>query len=480
MSEALPTQPAISHWRVRAVGAVAGLLLALCNLYPPVVSLQVVALALILYVPAKRRVSSGSLVLMGLYMGLGYTIPQVVYLRLPAIMTGILVVELVAMSMLLALLAGRAVSAGGATGAFAAAACITVLDWANYTVIPLWGTAQSLARSWSAYPSLILFESFTGMPGTVFVTATIAASAAILMAQARSRRHIVAGAVALLLVMAIINAYVGIQKPVARVAVAAVGWSWTAEGLQPDTPAGFDALYASPIAEAAGKGAKLVVTPEAGLSVMRNTRKQLFEVLSKLAADNKVWLVVGYIDSEFNENRLVMFSPDGKAELTYSKTHIIPGMETWNKGTGAVAAIRIDGIWMGGMICQDDNFADISRRHAREGTQLMAVPTLDWACVSTAHVSNSLHRPIESGYAIVRAATNGVSLIATAHGKVLAQMNHLTDGPGYIVAEVPIYRGGTFYGRVGNWVVWAAAIFVAGYAVARRGRVKNSPQVDAD
>jgi apolipoprotein N-acyltransferase len=461
----------------------AGLLFALCNLYPPVVPLQILAFGLILYIPAKWRVSTGSLALMGLYVGLGYTMPQVFYLRLPAVMTAILVVDLTAMSILLVCSAGLFIRAGGIAGIFVAAACITVLDWANYMLIPLWGTAQSFGRSWSAYPSQILFESFTGMPGTVFVVATVAASAAMLAVQSRSRQNIVASALVLLLVAALANMYVVMQKPVARVTAAAVGWSWTADSIGPDTPEGFDKLYARPIAEAAGKGAKLVVTPEAGLYVVKNTRQQLFDALSKLAASNKVWLAVGYIDSELEENRLVMFSPDGKAELTYSKTHIIPGMETWNKGTGKVAAIRADGVWAGGMICQDDNFTDISRRHSREGTQLMAVPTLDWACVSTAHVSNSLHRPIESGYALVRAAINGVSIITTAHGRVLARMNHVTEGPGYIVAEVPIYRGGTFYATAGNWMVLAAAIFVVGYAAMRRKVIspeRKSSQIDTD
>jgi apolipoprotein N-acyltransferase len=480
MPEVVSTQPAVSHWHLRGVGAVAGLVFALCNLYPPAVPLQVLAFAMILYIPAKWRMSGGSLVLMGLYVGLGYTLPQVFYLRLPGVMTAILVGDLTVMSILLVWSAGLFIRAGGIAGVFAAAACITVLDWANYTLIPLWGTAQSFGRSWSAYPSLVLFESFTGMPGTVFVVAMVAASAAVVAAQPRGRKNVVAAALILLLVAAWANAYVKMQRPVARVTAAAVGWPWTSDSIGPDTPEGFETLYAKPIAEAAAKGAKFIVTPEAGLYVVKNTRQQLFDTLSKLAVDNKVWLAVGYIDSEVDENRLVVFNPDGKAELTYSKTHIIPGMETWNKGTGAVAATRIDGVWAGGMICQDDNFTDISRRHSREGTQLMAVPTLDWACVSTAHVSNSLHRPIESGYALVRATINGVSTITTAHGRVLARMDHVTHGPGYIVAEVPVYRGGAFYAKAGNWVVWACAIFVAGYAVAKRRSIKKSPQIGAD
>ena len=105
----------------------------------------------------------------------------------------------------------------------------------------------------------------------------------------------------------------------------------------------------------------------------------------------------------------------------------------------------------------------------------MALPTLDWERVSTAHLSNSIHRPIESGYAIVRAAINGVSVIADARGRILAKMDHIAEGAGYIVAEVPVYRGGTFYGKAGNWMVWVCAAYVAGYLVVRRFKREKPP-----
>jgi len=453
-------------------------MLAICNLLPQLVVLQIVAFFLLFHLPARYYVKASSLVIMGLYFGLGYTIPQLIYLRLPAIMTALLVVDLVAMSIALTWSAGRVIGRGGILGAVGAAACVTLLDWANYTLIPLWGTAQSFARNWSTYPAIILFESFTGMPGTVFTVAAVAALAAVLAAQPKSRRVAVAALAFILFVVVVTDVYVGTRRPETRLTVAAVGWPWTSDSITPDRPDGFETLYAKPVAEAASKGARLIVTPEAGLSVVKNTQQQTLDILSALATHNGVWLVAGYIDGESEENRLVVFAPDGSVELTYVKTHIIPGMETWQRGTGAIAATRMNDVWLGAMICQDDNFTDISRGHSREETQIMAIPTLDWQRVSAAHLCNSLHRPIESGYAIVRAAINGVSAIADAHGIVLASKDHTAEGPGYIVAEVPICEGGTFYGIAGNWVVAASALFLAvRLAVIRFQRIKLASSV---
>jgi apolipoprotein N-acyltransferase len=458
-------------WRLRAVGAAAGLILAVCSLYPAVVPLQIVAFAMLFYLPAKGRLPLSSLLLTGLYLGLGYTVPQVLALRLPAIMTLILILDLVAMSMVLCWLTGRLLSGPAVLSAFAVASCVTILDWLNYTLIPLWGTAQSFARSWSEYPRLIQFESFTGMPGTVFIVILLAALVVRLGVDASSSTNRTSVRVAIIVVLCCVlmaGIFADSQKPEATIRAAAIGWPLTRDSIAPDSPAGFDSLIAEPIAAAARQGARVVVAPEAALGASRETRKQLFATLSGLAITNNVCIVVGYIDMEADENRLVVITSDGQVGQLYAKTHTIFIMEQWNKGTGDIALTDIAGVKLAGMICQDDNFTDISRKASRLGAGVVAIPTLDWACVSSANVHNSLHRPIESGYAIIRAATNGVSLIADAHGTVLAEMDHNKAGAGYIVADLPVYGGGTFYGTAGNWLLGLCLVILAACVVRQR------------
>ena len=70
------------------------------------------------------------------------------------------------------------------------------------------------------------------------------------------------------------------------------------------------------------------------------------------------------------------------------------------------------------------------------GVQIVAVPTLDWAAVKDAHFQGSIHRAIESRYVIVRAAINGISAVVSARGEVIAEMDHVENGAGYVVAEI--------------------------------------------
>jgi apolipoprotein N-acyltransferase len=117
------------------------------------------------------------------------------------------------------------------------------------------------------------------------------------------------------------------------------------------------------------------------------------------------------------------------------------------------------------MICHDDNFTDLSRGYGRRQVQVMAVPTNDWRQVMGHHLDNSLFRAVESGFGMVRAASNGISVIASPRGEVLAQQDHFATGPGVIVADLWFGPGGTWYSRFGDWVlVLCGAVLLVGAA----------------
>ena len=107
----------------------------------------------------------------------------------------------------------------------------------------------------------------------------------------------------------------------------------------------------------------------------------------------------------------------------------------------------------------------------RRRTQLLVVPTNDWRQVKDYHLENSLFRAVENGDGVVRAASNGVSAIVSPRGEVLAARDHLRDGPGVIVADVPLRRGGTLYSFAGDGFVAVAALgLAAGLALTWRAR----------
>ena len=95
----------------------------------------------------------------------------------------------------------------------------------------------------------------------------------------------------------------------------------------------------------------------------------------------------------------------------------------------------------------------------------MAVPTLDWKQVKDAHMQNSIHRAIESRYEIVRAALDGISAIVSPAGEVLARKDHFIEGPGVIIAEVPVYTHRTLFSNLGHWPVVPGAVFLVIYVM---------------
>jgi apolipoprotein N-acyltransferase len=81
----------------------------------------------------------------------------------------------------------------------------------------------------------------------------------------------------------------------------------------------------------------------------------------------------------------------------------------------------------------------------------LAVPTNDWRQVKDIHFENAIFRALENRTALVRGASNGISAIVSGRGKILTRKDHFRSGPGIIVADVPVFEGGTFYSRVGDW-----------------------------
>ena len=130
-----------------------------------------------------------------------------------------------------------------------------------------------------------------------------------------------------------------------------------------------------------------------------------------------VALAVGYFDRTRDDNRIAMIDGTGALKGEYRKTHLIPLMEDYQAGDGSLVEMTVRGHRVGGMICQDDNFTDLATGYGRDRTPVVVVPTNDWPAVKDYHFENSRMRPLENRYAIVRAATNGVSAIVSGRGR---------------------------------------------------------------
>ena len=470
MHEIIASQP----WLFRLLGGTSGLLLMLPHIYPVLAPLQLVALLPILYVLASDKTSTTMALEVGLYMALVYILPQILLTRLPLLFNVILIFSF-SFVLILFTICSRLLMRGPAViGAFGVGALLVVLDWFSFTIMSLWGTAQSLVRPWSHYPYLIQFISVTGITGIIFFLGSFQALIIKICIHPKNRIQLLYSTIALVCFLLFFNLYAYPRTPTSSLKVAALGW--TTDHVQEvggmRTPEGFDTLFADPVAQAAEEGARLIVTPELGFNFgnfnfiidgnrdwFEAGRKWWFERFQKEARKHRLFLAIGYYHSYDQENRLLFMNPQGSIISEYTKTHLLP-FSLFKPGRGELVMIDVDGIPIGGMICHDDNFTDISRGYGRNDVPIVAVPTLDWEHVKDIHFQSSIFRAIESHYAVIRAASNGISAIIAPTGKILAIRDHFDQGPGFISAEVPLYSQKTPFSIYGHWPVYLSAVFL--------------------
>jgi apolipoprotein N-acyltransferase len=464
-------------WTTGIYGAASGLLLTIPHIWSIAAPLQLVALLPILYLATRQTTTYRRMIYAGFYMGTFYVLPQAYVLRMPLWISVILFTELAILFSIFASLSHRLLRNPTLAGTVALGASLVLLDWVNFSLVPIWGTAQSIVRPWSRYPRFISFIGVTGITGIIFLLGTLQGLIINATAGKKQRMRFVSAAVFIVFACAAADVFAQYQKTDNKIKVSAIGWSESSsdDSDRVNYPEDSNSLFAGLVKEAVQENSKLVVSPELGFYSASENTEQWLRNFKDIARDNKISLAIGYFCTEKNENRIILIDSNGRILGEYTKTHLIPYLERYKKGDSKPVISFVDGIKTGMMICQDDNFTDISRKYGREKVSLMAVPTKDWQEVKEAHFQNSINRAIESNYAVIRASINGISAIVSPNGEVLSKMDHLTEGTGIITAEVPLYTGGTLFSRLGHWpVVPSFAFLLAFLAKGIRSRKKSS------
>ena len=466
---------------LRALGApglslAAGLLLFVAD--HPVHAWPVQAVALLPWLLALGRLVQswrGALVA-GLCLGAGYIVPLSFVLAFPLLsalgLAGYLIALWTGLSVGAFLLLRRA----PVLGPLGVAGLAVVIEFLDVSVLPVWGTAQVFTRVWSAWPAGVQLVAFTGMLGLVFGVVAVQALLASLVLQPAARRRIGITLAVLIGVGAGASAWQWRQPSVGQVRVAAMGWTDAnlAQGRRTSTEARLRDTYERLLTLAVIRGAELVVSPETGFFVQPGEVPAFLAHLGGLARRHTVHLAVGYFDVAARKNRVALIDPRGRVLDPYEKTHLIMTLERYRPGSGRRVIVPLGRTTLGTMVCQDDNFTDLARGYGRDRVGVMAVPTNDWAAVSRYHLESSLLRAVEHRYALVRAATNGISVIASGRGEVLARMDHFQHGAGVVTATVPLYRGGGWHSHAGHWIVIPSLLLVLAAALA--GRRRKEPE----
>jgi apolipoprotein N-acyltransferase len=359
-------------------------------------------------------------------------------------------------------------------------AAVVAVEYLGVSLVPVFGTAESFGRALAPWPFALASAAWVGFAGPVALLTLAQAGIAHAWIGRRRTEAIALGATTLILaagVTVIAGAIRLAEAPTSTVRVAAVGWTYEDEGSPWDWrgrwPIQFETLLAPLVRDAATDGAALVVAPEAAFALGAGDTEPFMDAVAALAEETGAALVVGYFDDARGVNEAVLMAADGHPLGPYRKTHLIPFMEDYTAGVGE----RIVGDSavgrLGLLICQDDNFPDLARGYSRDGAVALAVPTNDWELVEAFHLQNTALRAVDSNLAVIRGATNGVSAVIDARGRVLASRAHNREGRGVAIADLPLYSPGSLHGRIGNLLPIAclAGLILAGAAgVARQRR----------
>ena len=287
-------------------------------------------------------------------------------------------------------------------------------EWLSATFSPH-GTFGSWAYSQVSAPVMIQGASVLGLWIVSFLVACVAAGIAVAL-----RRRTLAPFV-LALTLAIANVAFGAWRlrvhegnPI-RVAASARDHD---DSASPDAVA---MAQAAEVRRLAASGVRVVVFDEKAALLPAERRDAVLAPLITAARETHTTIVVGFDQTGVERrNAAYTIGDDGRVHA-YTKRHHIPGLERdYTVGGGP-------GLLGGGQavaICKDLDFQTTLRADAVAATPagslgLMLVPAWDFGADGWLHARMAILRGVEGGYAMVRAAANGILTVSDARGRVL-------------------------------------------------------------
>ncbi|MDY0749088.1 nitrilase-related carbon-nitrogen hydrolase [Paucibacter sp. R3-3] len=370
-----------------------------------------------------------------------------------------------------AILFARLVQRG--CGSFAALlafpACWTAADYV-VSLLSRHGTYGSIAYSEMSAPLVLQSASLFGMYSVTFILCLFASALALAARGGRTAFAAAGAGVALCAVDITFGAARLLEPQSSVVRVAALAETRFADqddvlGLNVDA----STALASAARELGGRGAKLLVAPEESLATRRAWRQEVFAPLQTTSAQTGAKIVAGFHERAPFGDIATAFSPDGSWRV-YAKRHLLQPIESQFTPGDA------PGVLGGGMameICKDMDFPETIRQDARTGLTLVAVPAWDFGTDAWLHARPAIMRGVENGFAVVRAANNGLLTASDAQGRLIARKAVDTDQLVWIQADLSLGPGPTLYTRIGDVFPWTCLALTFVLAAACRVGLKS-------
>ena len=264
--------------------------------------------------------------------------------------------------------------------------------------------------------------------------------------------------------------------------------------------------YLSMSREAAGRGARFIVWPEAATPFFFEEDPAGGDAIRRLAVETSATLLVGSDQMEPGSppkyyNAAFLVGPGGTVLAVYRKVHLVPFGEyvpfkrllffvsplveaasDFSAGD-EVVMLPVEGHLASTAICYEVVYPALIRQSVRTGSELLTTITNDaWYGRSSApyqHFAQASLRAIEEGRYLARAANTGISGIVDPYGRVVARSSLFERTA--LVGEVRFLTEGTLYSRIGDlaaYVAVALTVAIAGLLGWSR-RPKSSSTIGA-
>jgi apolipoprotein N-acyltransferase len=329
---------------------------------------------------------------------------------------------------------------------------------------------------------VIQLVAVTGLWGVGFLLLLVPTVASLQLwpLGARRTRWTIAGCVVLTLVAVL--AYGGWrlqQAPTSTVRIGLVALN--DHGIRPLSSAEGEARqarYMDAMQRLIGEHAKILLIPEDSFI----TDTATIPAFASLANQQNVTVAAGiafHLGASDAHNMLTVFEPGATSPATYSKHHLLLGLEQFVPGDSFT---MLDGQPRIGLaICKDMDFLDIGHAYAARHAQMLLVPAFDFEVDGWLHSRMAVVRGVESGFAVARAARAGRLTLSDDRGRVVAETSSV-QRDAELVGDLPLHDTTTLYSSLGDWFAWLDLVILAGVLVVAflpETRLQRTPQAEA-
>lgn len=205
-------------------------------------------------------------------------------------------------------------------------------------------------------------------------------------------------------------------------------------------------------------GAEIVVWPEGALSY--DPKIENSETFKNLVKELNIYLVIPYgvIEKNGYRNEVTILTPDGEFLGVFGKDHpVVFAQETSiTRGKYPVYETELGGL--GTIICYDLDFTDTARKVAKNGAQILLIPSADWPQIANKHYTHAIFRAVENGVSIVKSEWAYDSAFIDPFGRVLKKSVSFDGLRKVIVQDVPLGGLKPIQVYLGDYIGWFSFI----------------------